>query len=132
MQSSSTFIEISRSIPEVKAKSALINLRRFVQITFVPNTVGGSGIRHNPRKIGQSLPSFKLKQNRYINMDISFQKLGTFSPTNILCLKDSRHYNLTKYKVKGTSIIQFTYFLVNSEKFGNTTLAYIQKTQFPK
>ena len=72
MQSSSTFIRISRSIPEVKAKSALINLRRFEQIKFVPNTVGGSGIRHNPRKIWQSLSSFKLKQNRYINMDISF------------------------------------------------------------
>ena len=75
MQSSSTFIRISGPILEVK-KSALINdwenialgrirAKRGVgkQLWFVPNTVWGTGKSHNPRKILQFLPLFKLENS---------------------------------------------------------------------
>ena len=39
---------------------------------IVPNTGRGSGRQYIPKKILQLFPSFKLTQNCFINMNISF------------------------------------------------------------
>ena len=86
LKSLSTFMKISRYIPEVKTiwidqwlakyicKLERIREKRGVgkKVRFVPNTVGWSGRQHNPWKILQFLPSFKLTQNCFVNMKISF------------------------------------------------------------
>ena len=73
MQSSSTFIRISSPIPELKKicidqwlGNYLILERTWAkqtigeQVRVVPNTVGGAVGSHNPSKILQCSPSFKL------------------------------------------------------------------------
>ena len=64
MQSSSTFIKISGS---VRAKRGVGK-----QVTFVPKTVWVPSRRHNSRKILLFFSSFKLAQNCYKSMNISF------------------------------------------------------------
>ena len=76
-----------RVCPRSKKRSGLINnLEKYYcilgrirakrdvgkPIRFIPNTVRESWRQHKPRRILKFLPSFKLKQNFYLNMNISF------------------------------------------------------------
>ena len=93
------------------------------KVWFVPNTVRGSGGRHNLRKIWNFYPHLSLKtvfpaleltHNCYINNKICFSsqfsnsqfnhKLGPPVSYKHTVLKDYAH-NLTRHEIMGTSKI---------------------------
>ena len=145
MQSSNTFIWISRPIPGVK-KCALINdweniayCEKSEQSKALANKFGLFQIQlwnlewvatpgklcsfSNDLSLEAVFPVLKLTQNCYINMNIFFLKKGSliinwvpFCATNILCLKKFP-YNPTKHEMKGTSKIPISQLFSELGKF---------------